>query len=347
MLLLQKLLRYTEGRNLYLPKKAQLMKKILLIIITSFCSCQIWAQTANAVLFTENGEKFTAILNGIRQNDRSETNVKITGLNAEYYKLKVIFDNNAFGERNFNLAVQIGNESTYSIKKNSKGEYVLRFISTVLIADAPPTSSTQREIEYTNNPSAESSNTRTVTHQTTTTTTVKGGHSNPDDINFNMGVNVGEKEGNVNINMSGIDDSNSNSTTTTTQTTTTTTSTNNIHQHEQPVPPPPAYLPGYNGPYGCPVPLSQNDFNELKQTIKTKSFEDTKMTIAKQVVLKQCLFVSQVKEIMQLFSFEESKLEFAKYSYNHTYDLGNYFKVNDVFTFESSIDDLNEYIQSK
>ena len=93
-----------------------------------------------------------------------------------------------------------------------------------------------------------------------------------------------------------------------------TTTANNIHQHsqhEQPVPPPPAYLPGYNGPYGCPVPLSQNDFNDLKQTIKTKSFEDTKMTIAKQVVSKQCLFVSQVKEIMQLFSFEESKLEFA------------------------------------
>ncbi len=337
----------SEKAKFITPKYLILMKKILLIIITSFCSCQIWAQTANAVLFTENGEKFTAILNGIRQNDRSETNVKITGLNAEYYKLKVIFDNKAFGERNFNLAVQIGNESTYSIRKNSKGEYVLRFVSVVPIADAPATSATQIESEYTNKQYEEPLISGTVTHKTTTTTIVKGSQTNPDDINFNMGVNVGEKEGNVNINMSGIDDSNSSSTTTTTQTTTTTTSTNNIHPHEQPVPPPPAYLPGYNGPYGCPVPLSQNDFNELKQTIKTKSFEDTKMTIAKQVVLKQCLFVSQVKEIMQLFSFEESKLEFAKYSYDHTYDLGNYFKVNNVFTFESSIDDLNEYIQSK
>ncbi len=327
------------------------MKKLLLIIITSLCACQIWAQTANAVLFTENGEKFTTILNGIRQNDKSETNVKITGLNAEYYKLKVIFENKTFGEKNFNLAVQIGNESTYSIKKNSKGEYVLRFISAVPIAIAPATSATQSEIQYMNNPSSEPSNSGTVTHKTTTTSIVKGTHSNPDDVNFNMGVNVGGQGGNVNINMSGLDDSNSSSTTTTTQTiTTTTTNTNNIHQypqHEQPVPLPPTYLPGYNGPYGCPVPLSQNDFNELKQTIKTKSFEDTKMTIAKQVVLKQCLFVSQVKEIMQLFSFEESKLEFAKYSYDHTYDLGNYFKVNDVFTFESSIEDLNEYIQSK
>ena len=326
------------------------MKKLLLLIITCFCSLQIWAQTANAVLFTENGEKFTAILNGIRQNDKSETNVKITGLNAEYYKLKVIFDNKSIGERNFNLAVQIGNESTYNIKKNSKGEYVLRFMSVVPIAEAPPSSPSQSEVVYTSNPAAETSNTGTITHQTTTTTTVKGGHSNPDDINFNMGVNVGDQGGNVSINMSGMDGSNSSSTTT--HTTTTTTLSNNIHQnpqHEQPAPPPPppAYLPGYNGPYGCPAPLSQIDFNALKQTIKTKNFEDTKMTIAKQVVSKQCFFVYQVKEIMQLFSFEESKLEFAKYAYDHTYDLGNYFKVNDAFTFESSIDDLNEYIQSK
>ncbi|MBK9515283.1 MAG: DUF4476 domain-containing protein, partial [Flavobacteriales bacterium] len=47
------------------------------------------------------------------------------------------------------------------------------------------------------------------------------------------------------------------------------------------------------------------------------------------------------------FSFEDSKLDFAKYAYDRTYDIGNYFKVNDAFTFESSMDELNEFIQAR
>ena len=318
------------------------MKRIILIITCCFISLQLWSQTANVILFTENGEKFTAILNGIRQNDKSETNVKITRLNAEYYKLKVIFDNQKLGEKNFNLAVQLENECTYSIKKNSKGEYVLRYVSAVPIANAPATLSGQKEIVYINNPSSNPSSSETVTHQTTTTVTTHEVNQNPDNVNINMGVNVGEQGGNVSINMSGMDGANSSSTTTTSHTTTTTTT--NTPVHDQPAP---VYLPGYNGPYGCPAPLSATDFAALKQTINSKSFEDTKMTIAKQVVNNQCLFVTQVKEIMQLFSFEESKLDFAKYAYGHTYDIGNYFKVNDAFTFESSTEELNEFIQSR
>jgi hypothetical protein len=50
---------------------------------------------------------------------------------------------------------------------------------------------------------------------------------------------------------------------------------------------------------------------------------------------------------MQLFTYEDSKLEFAKYAYDYTYDIDNYFMVNDAFEFETSIDELNEYIESK
>src|SRR5204862_490215 len=113
-------------------------KQLMLCLVLFLIGRTAMAQTSNAILFTENGEKFTAILNGLRQNDKPETNVKITGLNAEWYKLKVIFDNTALGEKNFNLGVQLGNETSYAIKKNSKGEYVLRYISSVPIAQATP-----------------------------------------------------------------------------------------------------------------------------------------------------------------------------------------------------------------
>ena len=92
--------------------------------------------------------------------------------------------------------------------------------------------------------------------------------------------------------------------------------------------------------------MNDNDFQGVKQSISSKSFEDSKLTMAKQVLNSNCLFSSQVKEIMMLFSFEDTRLELAKAGYGNTYDIGNYYKVNDAFTFESSIDELNAYINS-
>ena len=60
-----------------------------------------------------------------------------------------------------------------------------------------------------------------------------------------------------------------------------------------------------------------------------------------------CLLSAQVKEIMLMFNFEETRLDFAKFAYGRTYDIGNYFVVNDAFTFESSIDELGDYINSR
>ncbi|CAN5475660.1 hypothetical protein BH11BAC2_BH11BAC2_26470 [soil metagenome] len=326
------------------------MKRLILSVFALLIAYVSGAQS-NLILFTENGEKFTAILNGIRQNEKPETNVKITSLNAEFYKLKVIFDNQAFGEKNMNVAVEPGSETTYTIKKNTKGEFVLRLISSVPIAQAPPAPASQTVVVYGQTPAPEPAPAATVTHQTTTTTTTTGGNGNPDNVNFNMGINVGETGGSINMNMSGMDGSTSAQTTTIHQqstTTTTTTTTTDPYSAPAPAPvPPPNYLPGYTGPIACPIPMNPEDFSSLKQSIKAKSFEDTKMTIAKQVVGNQCLLVSQVKDLLGLFSFEDSKLDLAKFSYNHTYDIGNYFKINDVFSFESSTEELNEYIQSR
>ena len=91
--------------------------------------------------------------------------------------------------------------------------------------------------------------------------------------------------------------------------------------------------------------MSPGDFQSAKGSISSKTFEDSKLTIAKQIIQSNCLLSSQVKEIMLLFTFEDSRLDFAKFAYAYTLDLGNYYKVNDAFTFESSIDDLNKYVQ--
>jgi hypothetical protein len=92
--------------------------------------------------------------------------------------------------------------------------------------------------------------------------------------------------------------------------------------------------------------MSKTSFESAKNSIKSKSFEDTKMTIAKQVFNNNCMTTDQVKEIMQLFTFEANKLAFAKYAYPKTYDIGNYYKVNDVFQFEATMTELNDFIQN-
>ncbi len=106
-------------------------------------------------------------------------------------------------------------------------------------------------------------------------------------------------------------------------------------------------LPGYNGLVGCAYPMDPADFEEAKKTIAAKSFSDTKMQLAKQVTRNNCLLTKQVMEFMTLFSFESQKLEFAKYAYEFTYDRGNYYKINEAFGFESSVRDLEKYLQQK
>ncbi len=315
-------------------------KQLFQIIILLMIGKSAIAQTSNAILFTENGEKFTAILNGLKQNDKPETNVKITGLNAEWYKMKVIFDNTAIGEKSFNLGVEPGTETTYAIKKNSKGEYVLRLISAVPIAQAPVAAPSQTVVVYNQSPNQNAS----FTHSQTTTTT-KG--ANPDNVNVNMGVKMEEEGGNISINISDKEGETIQSQTTTTTTVTHSTNMNTYGaDHVAPVPPP-SYLPGYTGAVGCTPPITPSEFSAIKETIASKSFEETKMTIAKQIINSHCMFASQVKEIMQMFSFEDSKLDIAKYAYDHTYDIGNYFKLNDAFTFETSTDELNQYLNSR
>jgi hypothetical protein len=309
------------------------MKSKLFLLSFIFASVFAFAQNSNLVLFSEQGERFFVVLNGIRQNAAPETNVKVTGLNQPTYKVKIIFDDKTIPDLDKNVFLEMGTEMVLNVKKNKNGEYVLRLLSQAPIADAPPAPApSQSVITYTTTPPPLVSVTTTTT--TTSTAAPVGG-------NVSVGMNVGG----VGVNMSITDNTMVHGTTTTTYTETVETTTVSNHQ---PAPtPPPSYLPGYNGPIGCPMPINPNDFSGVKSSISSKSFEDSKLQVAKQVCGSNCLLSGQVREIMQLFSFEDTRLEFAKFAYGHTYDLGNYYKVNDAFQFESSIDDLNRYIGAK
>ncbi len=88
------------------------------------------------VVFSEDGDPFYLVLNGVKQNPTPQTNVRVDGLTAPYYKAKILFADAAKGELGGNVITQDAYaknymENTYRIKKNKKGESKLRMFSSV------------------------------------------------------------------------------------------------------------------------------------------------------------------------------------------------------------------------
>jgi len=327
------------------------MKKLIVLLsATVMLSLQSFAQiTSSVVVFSQNGEKFHVIVDGIRQNDTPQTNVKVTGLSNPNYLFKVIFEDQSIPALDKNVMTKdvdnIYQDITYVIKKNNKGNYVMNINSYAAATGVVVTETAQYSAPL--NVVQTTGSNGTVQTQTTTTTIDQTGYVDPNGASVNVNVVDPVTGENVNMNMS-VNMNVTGVQTQTSSTTVTTTTTTNVVTNEPVVVTPDHYImQGYNGPIGCPWPMNDGDFASAQQSINSKSFESDKLTIAKQVLGSNCMTCEQIKWVMTTFSFEDSKLDFAKYAYGYVYDPGNFYKVNDAFTFSSSIDELNDYINGR
>lgn len=91
---------------------------------------------------------------------------------------------------------------------------------------------------------------------------------------------------------------------------------------------------------------SQVNVPSVIDAMNRSSFESDKLIIAKQALHNNEIYAAGVERIIRQFSFESSRLEFAKYAYSHCIDPENYYRVNSAFAFSSSIEKLNDYIYS-
>lgn len=91
--------------------------------------------------------------------------------------------------------------------------------------------------------------------------------------------------------------------------------------------------------------MSDYDFNRAKESLRQEWLENNRMTAAKQIFDRNYFNSRQVKEMLLLFTFENNRLDLAKYAYGHTVDKGNYLLVNDVFTFNNNKEELARYIR--
>jgi hypothetical protein len=316
-----------------------MIKKITLLalLLISFSTfAQLNGPVGHLTIFSEDGDKFTLILNGEVINDVPQTNLRVEDLNQPYYNAKIKFEDKSLmdiSKNNLMLTDVDGifSDVTYKIKrdKNNKTKMKLNYFSSIPVRPdfIPP--SNVHVIHYGQPrpvPVVVQQTTTGVAQTTTTTTTQTGGAT------MGVGVNVGGVNMGITIN----DSMGSGAVTQTTTTTTTNVGGTHAVDYDEPV-------RGCNG-RTC---MTSGNFNAALATIQKQSFEDTRLKTAKQVITANCLNVDQIIQIANTFNFEDNKLDFAKYAYDYCIEPRNYFKLNGIFSFSSNVDELSDYVQSR
>jgi hypothetical protein len=343
-----------KNKNTTTMKKSVLFFAVLFILTAG-----IFAQnTYNVVIFSEDGEPFYAFVNGIRQNDKPETNIRVTDLNSEALNLRVEFENKALPKLKQNVMPEPGYEHTINIRRNMKKELKMTYFGKVALADAPKGSATN--IAYHTSENAidnGTSNTSTTNADYSNSTGLNMGNggvsvttstqisTNPNNISINMGGNG------INVNMTGNGVQNSTTTTVTTTSSTGYSSSSSTSGSTS------NYSTGgtrnsstgqSTGNYsGCSVAMSPSAYDKMKQSVEEKPFSDTKMSTAKIATKNNCLSSAQIKGICQLFSMDDDKLAYAKYAYDYCVDKGNYYTVSEIFSFSTTTDSFNKFLESK
>ncbi|GAA4470149.1 hypothetical protein GCM10023093_30810 [Nemorincola caseinilytica] len=276
-------------------------------------------QYDNSVLsiFSENGEPFYLVLNGMKQNLVPQSKIRVEALPKYQNDVQIMFTNGAppirrtvniadpIDGRAVNLTLRIsGGRSGMKLRfhrmnecdRNYRGprdEYVMYY-------GKPQQVNTVTETSYMDPITGQ-----WITETTTTTTTDNGyggGYNNGGYNNGgynNGGYNNGGRGGNGGY-----------------------------------TPPPPP----------MPVAMDMRTFNDAKNSINGASFEDTKLSTAKTIFGANYMTTTQVMDICRLFSFENTKVTFAKFAYDRCVDPQNYFKVASVFDFDANKKALNDFI---
>lgn len=92
--------------------------------------------------------------------------------------------------------------------------------------------------------------------------------------------------------------------------------------------------------------ISNEDFFAAERVMERENFDDARLLYAKRLVAESYVSAEQVKELARFFSFDNSRLDFAKYAYSRTTDKNNYSVVCNAFSSGNSRDQLMNYIRS-
>ncbi|PQJ09387.1 hypothetical protein CJD36_019270 [Flavipsychrobacter stenotrophus] len=95
-----------------------------------------------------------------------------------------------------------------------------------------------------------------------------------------------------------------------------------------------------------PMQMDNQSFAAAIQTIKSSAWDETRLSTAKTIANNNYFTVDQVITICKTFSWEDSKIDFAKYAYKRTVDRQNYYTIANIFTWDSNKTALNDFINA-
>ncbi|MFP4023815.1 MAG: DUF4476 domain-containing protein [Thiohalospira sp.] len=95
--------------------------------------------------------------------------------------------------------------------------------------------------------------------------------------------------------------------------------------------------------------VNNNDYNTILNSLKRESYNSTKLKLAKSIIEdKKCLSATQIKGIVDLFDYENSRLEIAMLGFDFTKDTKDYYSiVSQALGFENSKRRLLDYINKR
>lgn len=316
------------------------MKKCLMLLAAFMIGVQFSAQNKlNLVIFSEDAEPFHAYVNGVKQNEKAESNVKITGLSPNI-SLRIVFENKALPDLKQNMSLDPGFEHTARIKRDKNQQLKLRYFGQTPLEES--TSSGAATVAYhsveTSGAAPENSGNISSTSVSSTTTTTR---TSATPGNEHVSVNISIAGVGMNTNVTATEQSGATMNTTTSTTVTSSGSGYSETRHTESAGQP-AAAPSSAG---CSAAMTQSSFSNMKKSVESKPFSDTKMSTAKVATKNNCLSVSQVKEICKLFAMDEDKLTYAKYAYDYCVDKGNFYQVSEVFAFSSTTEEFNSFLE--
>ena len=91
--------------------------------------------------------------------------------------------------------------------------------------------------------------------------------------------------------------------------------------------------------------ISNNEFDRILWAISKESFEVNKMISAEQIINSNYFTTAQLKQLLRLFNSERNRLQLVKLGYDKVVDQSNYYSLSDLFSYNSSKDELAHCIR--
>ncbi len=90
--------------------------------------------------------------------------------------------------------------------------------------------------------------------------------------------------------------------------------------------------------------IATSNFEQLKTTIKESQFDEERIKVAQKAVAENGVSSNQMRQLLPLFSFDDSRLTLAKFAYKYTVDKENYLQLKQELKFDKNAKELEAFI---